>query len=72
MPKKDFRKGVTVVSKETKKKYMFLGFGSDDMAEMYHKDDGLMRLTLEDLDSNYISMSASHKASREKRGGQMW
>ena len=72
MPKKDYRKGVTIFHNESKKKYTFMGFGDGDSGSMYSKEEGLLRVTLAELEAGYTSMSASHKASREKRRGQMW
>ena len=72
MPKKDYRRNGIVFHNETKKKYTFIGFGDGDSGSMFSKEEGIVRITLQELEANYTSMSASHKISKEKRRGQMW
>ena len=72
MPKKDYRRNGIVFHNETKKKYTFIGFSKDDSGSMFSKEEGLVRITLKELEENYTSMSASHKESQAKRRGQMW
>ena len=72
MPKKDYRRNGVIFHNDSKKKYTFIGFGDGDSGSMFNKAEGIVRVTLKELEENYTSMSALHKGSQEKRRGQMW
>lgn len=70
--KTTYRKGVTLMHKETKEKILFGKWLSEDRASCISLKNQLLTLTRADLDTQYVSLAAVEKAARDKRKGQAW
>ena len=71
--KKVFKEGMKLFHNDTKEQIMFGSWGEPDIASCLKlKTKAFLKITREDLETNYMSYASLDKAYREKRRGQGW
>ena len=70
--KPTYKKGMTLVHRESKKKILFGQFQEDGSAVCFDHNKQFITLTKETLDTMYVSYTKLEKDAQKKRRYQAW
>ena len=70
--KKSYRRGMTLIHRETKQRIIFGKWMPDGRAACITADKMFLNLDRQELEQDYISESQLDSEAREKRRGQWW